>query len=99
MIFRMKFLNCNPKKELDKNTVIKDIPEKKDIQNILILELLIKNKGIKRHSHPALEAVKINSKEIENARRILKINLILFSLSKNINERENGHIKLNQVAK
>ena len=57
------------------------------------------NIGNKRHSHPALEAVNIISKEIENIRRILNRIFTLFLLSKNIKAREKGHIRLNQAAK
>ena len=55
--------------------------------------------GIKRHNHPALEAVSIINKEIENIRSSLKISLTLLLLSKNIKAKENGHIIFSQAAK
>ena len=95
----MKFLNCNWNKDDVKYKIIDDIPVVMIKFRNLILDAYIIKMGNKRHIHPALEAVKIINKEIENIRRILKMSLITFLLSKNIKAREKGHIIFNQAAK
>ena len=78
---------------------MKEKPEKTVREVNLIPFPYITNIGIKRLTHPALDAANITSIEIENIRRIFKISLILLLLSKNIEANENGHIIFNQATR